>query len=198
MGNSIDLRAKNKQLEEEYRKTGKRVYLRKNYNVFIWGIESWGEDCEFNQLQKFYKIDLSPLRMFNFGGLGIHTEEIDGWKEWELSKGSKQEEISKINSEYQEKLKKAIEKDKLDHKNNWVDTQLVKQVILELISKIKENPNKLNELDSHFYTTETFEMNRQNHAKNKYYILDDFEHIIDFADFIESKNENKISFYTIG
>lgn len=198
MGNGIMLRAKRKKLEVEYRKTGKLPALTKNYNVFIWGIESWGEDCEFNQIQKFYEIDLSPLRMFNFGGLGTHTEEIDGWKDWELSKVSKQEKINKINSEYQEKLKKAIEKDKHDHKNNWVTTQLVKQVILELISKIKEKPIKINQLDSYFYTYETFEMNRQNHKKNRYYILDDFEHIIDFSNFIESKNKNKISFYTIG
>jgi len=198
MGNSIILRAKSKKLEEEYRKTGKGLFLRKNYNVFIWGIESWGEDCEFNQLQKFYEINLSPLRMFNFGGLGIHTEEIDGWKDWELSKVSKQEEINQINSEYQEKLEEAIKKDKLDHKNNWVNTQLVKQVIHELISKMKEKPIKFNQLDSYFYTSETFEMHRQNHKKNRYYILDDFEHIIDFANFIESKNEDKISFYTIG
>ena len=183
-----------KEIEKEYLKSGKNLYLNRNYNIFIWGIESWGEECEFNQIQTFYNIDLSPLRMFNYGGLGTHCEEIDGWKDWELSKVSKQKDIDRINFEYQEKLKIVTAKDEYDFENNWIETQTVKQTIKNLISQINVNPSKVIELNSHYYSPETFKMNRQNHKKNQYYILDDFEHIIDFADFAESKNENMISF----
>ncbi len=194
MGMNYHMRAKNKAVELEYKKSGKTLYLNRLFSGFILGKETWGEDCEYNQIEKIYEIELSPLRTFNYGGLELYGEEIHGWKEWELSKVSKQEDIDKVNLESQEKLKKAIEQDKYNFENNWIETKLVEQTIKELISKIKEQPEKLEELDFHYLEPENFEMNRDQ-QKGGYYILNDLEHIIDFIEFLESKDEHLISFY---
>jgi len=48
--------------------------------------------------------------------------------------------------------------------------------------------------DASFYLA-VADYDNQKHEDNKYYILNDFEHIIDFIKFVKSRDGNRILFY---
>lgn len=137
MGMNLHMRTPNQVVNELFKKSVRQTYLIRNYSGFIFGEEASGENCEFNQIERVYNIDLSPLKMLNHGGFGWAEVSVEEWKDWEIEKASTSIEKEKVLKEYAKKLKKAKINDEKEFKNNWIQTAKVKTTIKELISKTR-------------------------------------------------------------
>ena len=196
MGMNLHLRTFDQALEVLYVDSGESLYLNRNYSSFILGIEASGDDCVYNQMEKIYELDLSPLRKFNYGGMGLYEEEYAGVREWELSKATTPAEKEEINREFDEIIASAKEEDLKSFEEDWESTEVIRKTIEQFIAKVQHDPDKLSKIVAdEFLEAENFEMNPARHVENQYYIIEDFQHILDFIDFIESKGETRIAFY---
>lgn len=197
MGMNLHLRSSNKEIDEEYEKSGKRIYLNRIFSGFVFGQESYGQNCEFNQIEKLYEIELKSFRMLNYGGMHLYKEDLEGLRDWELSKTSNSIEIEKINIEYEQRLNTAKIQDIKELENNWVATSILKKTIEELINKINNNPELLENIEYGYFEHENFVMSKDMQKKGQYYILEDLEYIIEFINHCEQNNVNKVAFFEI-
>jgi hypothetical protein len=178
-----------------YRKIDKevRTWLHRGYSAFICDPEGAGDICEFHQIEKLYNIDLSPLRCYNYGGLGMYEENVEGELDWKLENAESDAEKEELKKIYAIKLEEAKLEDKEDFENNWIATSIVKSTILSLFEKIQKQPELLEQIEySRYFDKYSFNMS-DNHDNYSYKEV--FEQILKFIDVIESHGMYKMAFY---
>lgn len=106
-----------------------------------------------------------------------------------------EQEKNRIKEHYKPKLEEAKIKDIEYCKKNWVETRVVKQMVLDLIHKMETQPELLDMIKYQFFKRENFKPENVHHSNYFYYIINDFNQILNFIDYVESKGETHMAFY---
>jgi hypothetical protein len=217
MGMNYSLVAKNEGIDDMVRDSKIESYLDRGINAFInagdvsfqlngpnasASIKAFinGEDThiissEYNQIQRLFEIDLSPFQVFNCHGYSPSLEHIEGEMDWRLYEAKTEEEKNKIKAHYKPKLEEAKIKDIEYYKKNWIETKVVKQMLLDLIQKMKTHPELLDKIEYGYFRRENFKTENLKHPNYFYYIINDFNLILTFIEYVESKGETHMAFY---
>ncbi len=101
------------------------------------------EGCEFYQVEKIFKIDLSIYTSYP-KNYEPHLDELQ-YQLWKAEEDKNSNEVAKINKKIEDKR---LYWEKNYEKNNegWVDINKFRQVTLNLLAQIKRKPNFGNEI----------------------------------------------------